>query len=246
MRELDRLFPRVLPGRRSGPAQSNAQPEARIVDLEDNVSGPILQIKQHLLQLLSVITYQDIDVGDQVRACGGVELVLSLTEFDESNPRKWSSHLNCFFPSYNYFWFPPPGDHSGHWLLADPTPSTPRASALCGSKPTPEQSRQSSHHLQDGSSGHYIRRNGGDTSPSGQDAQDEPGDREWRCRRGRDRQRQPLVIICNTASLVDMQCPHLYRTAHYISVSTYMYSLARSAIRLLGYNSRKHTVQLLH
>lgn len=59
--------------------------------MEDNVSGPILQIKQHLLQLLSVITYQDIDVGDQVRACGGVELVLSLTEFDESNPRKWSS-----------------------------------------------------------------------------------------------------------------------------------------------------------
>ena len=195
--------------------------------MEDNVSGPILQIKQHLLQLHSVITYQDIDVGDQVRACGGVELVLSLTEFDESNPRKWSSHLN---PLCYYFWFPPPGDHPGHRLLADPTPSTPRASALCGSKPSTEQSRQSSHHLQDGPRGHYIRRNGGDTSPSGQDAQDEPRYWQWIRRWGRSRQRRPLVIILRDC----VTCGHAvsssvsYGTLH-ICVNLYVQPCARCA-----------------
>ena len=43
-------------------------------------------MKRNLVRLLGVLTFDNVPVGDLVRNCGGVQLLLSMTEVDEFNP----------------------------------------------------------------------------------------------------------------------------------------------------------------
>jgi len=82
LQELNLFLPRVKPG--NVPLHSASAEIA-----------PLSGIKSNLVRLLGILTYEDIAVGDLVRECGGVQLVLSMTEVDESNPCTSCSH--CFY-----------------------------------------------------------------------------------------------------------------------------------------------------
>ena len=73
---LDKLIPRVKPG---------TQPTHR---LSSDQAAPIASLKRLLVQLLGILTFDDNAAGDLVRECGGVHLILGLTEVDEMNPCK--------------------------------------------------------------------------------------------------------------------------------------------------------------
>jgi hypothetical protein len=54
--------------------------------LPPDQARPLAQLKRNLVQLLGILSFEDIAVGDQVREHGGIQLLLSLTEVDEANP----------------------------------------------------------------------------------------------------------------------------------------------------------------
>lgn len=79
LRQLSDFLPRVKPSAASRPPTSNG-------------TAPLSSIKRDLVRLLGVLTFEDTAVGDLVQGCGGVQLVLSMTEVDVSNP--CMSHLD--------------------------------------------------------------------------------------------------------------------------------------------------------
>jgi ataxin-10 len=74
LRKLQEFMPRLRP--------SPANPVSNDAPTERSLGG----IKVSLVRLLGVLSYENINVGDQVREHGGVQLVLSMTEVDELNP----------------------------------------------------------------------------------------------------------------------------------------------------------------
>ena len=54
---------------------------------------PFGNIKRSLVQLIGVLSFRDRDVADQVRASGGVQLILSMTQIDVANPCTWREVL---------------------------------------------------------------------------------------------------------------------------------------------------------
>nr|ODN89096.1 hypothetical protein L203_02508 [Cryptococcus depauperatus CBS 7841] len=81
---LEVFFPRTNP-LRPLPDPDHLQPAFK----------PFSKLKRNLLGLLSILTFNDVVVGDLVRECGGVELVLNLTEVDENNPFLREHALFC-------------------------------------------------------------------------------------------------------------------------------------------------------
>lgn len=61
---------------------SPANPVSNDAPTERSLGG----IKVSLIRLLGVLSYENTNVGDQVRNHGGIQLVLSMTEVDELNP----------------------------------------------------------------------------------------------------------------------------------------------------------------
>lgn len=47
---------------------------------------PIAQLKRSLVQWLGTLSFEDTAVGEQVRDCEGIQLLLSMTEVDENSP----------------------------------------------------------------------------------------------------------------------------------------------------------------
>ena len=74
LRKLNDFMPRLRP--------SPANPVSNEAPTERSLGG----IKVSLIRLLGVLSYENTNVGDQVREHGGVQLVLSMTEVDELNP----------------------------------------------------------------------------------------------------------------------------------------------------------------
>jgi ataxin-10 len=74
LRKLQEFMPRLRP--------SPANPVSNDAPTERSLGG----IKVSLVRLLGVLSYENTNVGDQVREHGGVQLVLSMTEVDELNP----------------------------------------------------------------------------------------------------------------------------------------------------------------
>ena len=70
---LNKLIPRVKPG---------------VETLSPEQAAPVTLLKRLLVQLVAILTFDDTVTGDIVRECGGVQLILGLTEVDESNPCK--------------------------------------------------------------------------------------------------------------------------------------------------------------
>jgi ataxin-10 len=56
---------------------------------------PFANIKRDLVRLLAALAFDDVTVGDAVRAAGGVELVLSMCETDDRNPYLREHALLC-------------------------------------------------------------------------------------------------------------------------------------------------------
>ncbi|WWD19023.1 hypothetical protein CI109_103480 [Kwoniella shandongensis] len=83
LKSLNTFFPRLNP--RTQPSESSPPEHLR----------PFSNLKRNLVQLLGILCYDDISVGDQIREYGGVELVLSMTEIDESNPYLREHALFC-------------------------------------------------------------------------------------------------------------------------------------------------------
>ncbi|ORY35467.1 spinocerebellar ataxia type 10 protein domain-domain-containing protein [Naematelia encephala] len=78
LRQLDSFLPRVKPGASSS---SSSSPLAESPD-----TAPLAGLKRNLVQLVGILSFNDTAVGDLVREYGGVQLILSMTEIDESNP----------------------------------------------------------------------------------------------------------------------------------------------------------------
>lgn len=76
--QLNHFIPRVKPG--STPTNALSAEQA----------APVTLLKRLSVQLLGILTFDDTTVGNQVREHGGVELLLGLTEVDESNPCMYS------------------------------------------------------------------------------------------------------------------------------------------------------------
>jgi len=74
LKALNAFMPRLRP--------SPANPVSNDAPTERSLGG----IKVSLIRLLGVLSYENTQVGDQVRAHGGIQLVLSMTEVDELNP----------------------------------------------------------------------------------------------------------------------------------------------------------------
>jgi ataxin-10 len=74
LKALNAFMPRLRP--------SPANPVSNDAPTERSLGG----IKVSLIRLLGVLSYENTNVGDQVRSHGGIELVLSMTEVDELNP----------------------------------------------------------------------------------------------------------------------------------------------------------------
>ena len=73
LRRLNLFLPRVKPS-----ASSSRSASAE--------TAPLSSIKRDLVRLLGILTFEDVAVGDLVRERGGVQLILSMTEVDESIP----------------------------------------------------------------------------------------------------------------------------------------------------------------
>ena len=73
LRQLDSFIPRVKPSQR--------QTEPDIPEL-----APLRNVKRDIVRLIGILSFDDPAVGDQVRQAEGVQLILSMTEVDESNP----------------------------------------------------------------------------------------------------------------------------------------------------------------
>ncbi|KAL0249840.1 hypothetical protein I308_103142 [Cryptococcus tetragattii IND107] len=86
LRALNDYFPRTNPRNPSPVTTTTAVPP----ELK-----PFSNLKRDLVRLLGVLTFSDTRVGDQVRECEGVQLVLSLTEIDEGNPFLREHALFC-------------------------------------------------------------------------------------------------------------------------------------------------------
>ncbi|ORX38576.1 spinocerebellar ataxia type 10 protein domain-domain-containing protein [Kockovaella imperatae] len=74
LRQLDSFLPRVKP--------AQAQTAASLPD----ELRPVSNIKRNLARLIGILSFDDTTVGNQVRQYEGVQLLLSMTEVDESNP----------------------------------------------------------------------------------------------------------------------------------------------------------------
>ncbi|KIR34774.1 hypothetical protein I352_03026 [Cryptococcus deuterogattii MMRL2647] len=86
LRALNDYFPHTNPRNPSPATTTTAVPP----ELK-----PFSNLKRDLVRLLGVLTFSDTRVGDQVRDCKGVQLVLSLTEIDEDNPFLREHALFC-------------------------------------------------------------------------------------------------------------------------------------------------------
>jgi ataxin-10 len=92
--QLNQFLPRVKPFRAEPVSLStdsnpdlNASTQAQAPStLSLQESLPFLNIKRDLVRLLSVLTFEDKVVCDQVRKYGGVQVILGLCEVDERNP----------------------------------------------------------------------------------------------------------------------------------------------------------------
>ena len=74
LKALNAFMPRLRP--------SPANPVSNDAPTERSLGG----IKVSLIRLLGVLSYENTNVGNQVRSHGGIQLVLSMTEVDELNP----------------------------------------------------------------------------------------------------------------------------------------------------------------
>ncbi|WVW85680.1 hypothetical protein I302_107718 [Kwoniella bestiolae CBS 10118] len=86
LRSLDTFFPRINPRIQSTNASITPIPE----ELK-----PFSNLKRNIVQLLGVLTFEDTSVGDQVRECEGIQLILGMTEIDENNPYLREHALLC-------------------------------------------------------------------------------------------------------------------------------------------------------
>lgn len=76
------FLPRIKPTPTT--AQENAE-FAKGTLTQKEIEHAFANVKRDLVRLLGVLSFADTEVGDQVRAAGGVELILSLCETDERN-----------------------------------------------------------------------------------------------------------------------------------------------------------------
>jgi len=83
LRLLDAFFPRILWGKIQ-PSYTQASPLANSSVATDLAAFSYM--KRDLVQLLGILCYQQKDVQDRVRSCGGILVVLNLCVVDERNP----------------------------------------------------------------------------------------------------------------------------------------------------------------
>lgn len=94
--QLNKFLPRIKPLRPENGRQLNPDPSLSLSDQ----TLPFTNIKRDLVRLLSILTFHDKGVGDQVRIYGGVQIVLGLCEVDERNPCRC---LDILFPNRPVF-----------------------------------------------------------------------------------------------------------------------------------------------
>ncbi|WVR07462.1 hypothetical protein IAU60_004503 [Kwoniella sp. DSM 27419] len=87
LRSLDTFFPRINP--RSRPSTDPTTPQAT------EELKPFANLKRNMVQMLGILSFEDTAVGDQVREAEGIQLLLSMTEIDESNPYLREHALLC-------------------------------------------------------------------------------------------------------------------------------------------------------
>lgn len=91
LRATEAFIPRVKPFRPNDPTRSEA----------DDASGMagFATLKRDLVQLAGLLANDDQQIQDQIRECGGMQVILSMCVTDDRNPRKfWASPL-VFYPS---------------------------------------------------------------------------------------------------------------------------------------------------
>ncbi|WVQ74876.1 hypothetical protein IAR50_004483 [Cryptococcus sp. DSM 104548] len=86
LRALNDFFPKT------NPRTASSEPTLPTLSAE---LKPFSKAKRDLVRLLSILSFEDTSVGDQVRECSGVQLVLSMTEIDEGNPYLREHALFC-------------------------------------------------------------------------------------------------------------------------------------------------------
>ncbi|OCF76128.1 hypothetical protein I204_03427 [Kwoniella mangroviensis CBS 8886] len=87
LRSLDTFFPRINP-------RIQSTSSATITPISEELK-PFSNLKRNIVQLLGVLTFDDTSVGDQVRECEGVQLILGMTEIDDNNPYLREHALFC-------------------------------------------------------------------------------------------------------------------------------------------------------
>ncbi|WWC93724.1 hypothetical protein V866_000560 [Kwoniella sp. B9012] len=87
LRSLDEFFPRINP-------RIQSTSSATITPISEELK-PFSNLKRNIVQLLGVLTFEDTSVGDQVRGCEGIQLILGMTEIDENNPYLREHALLC-------------------------------------------------------------------------------------------------------------------------------------------------------
>ncbi|TYJ51520.1 hypothetical protein B9479_007904 [Cryptococcus floricola] len=88
LRALNDFFPKTNP--RTTSSDPSPPPLPHNPELK-----PFTKVKRDLVRLLSILSFEDTFVGDQVREWSGVELVLGMTEIDEGNPYLREHALFC-------------------------------------------------------------------------------------------------------------------------------------------------------
>ncbi|WRT68341.1 uncharacterized protein IL334_005317 [Kwoniella shivajii] len=87
LRSLDSFFPRINP-------RSQTSSPSTATTIKDELK-PFSQLKRNLVELLGILTFKDISVGNQVREYQGIQLILGMTEIDENNPYLREHALLC-------------------------------------------------------------------------------------------------------------------------------------------------------
>lgn len=90
LQDLDLFIPRLKPFRPS-PKTNTTQDQDSTQTSDDSpktndVFKPFATLKRDIVQLIGTLSFEDKEVQDRVRLCGGVEVILSLCVADEVNP----------------------------------------------------------------------------------------------------------------------------------------------------------------
>ena len=88
LRLVDRFLPRIAFGQAVVTSGGSALPSGGSEDTKG-----FAYLKRDLVRLLGTICYERRDVQNQIRECGGIQVVMNLCVIDERNPCQCSFHF---------------------------------------------------------------------------------------------------------------------------------------------------------